>query len=163
MRAILGQQISVRAATTIAGRIASRFGSKVMGVVGLERLFPTPKELVSAPIEEEGVIPARAQTIRLLARHVADGKIAFTPGLAAEGTLAALKALPGIGEWTAEYIAMRALGEPDAFPSGDLVLRRMAGELCTSPRARRLVLRLAPVACLRGDVALAGRGGREGQ
>lgn len=131
VRAILGQQISVRAATTIGGRIASRFGSPVQGVVGLERLFPTPAQLAHAPIENEGVIPARAQTIRLLARQVAEGKITFSPGLAAEGTLAALKALPGIGDWTAEYIAMRALGEPDAFPSGDLVLRRMAGD-CTS-------------------------------
>ena len=137
VRAILGQQISVRAATTIAGRIALRFGSEVPGADGLERLFPTPSQLAHAPIEETGVIRGRAETIRLLARLVADGRIAFTPGSSTTATLGALRALPGMGDWTAQYIAMRALGEPDAFPSGDLVLRRMAGG-CTARGLERL-------------------------
>lgn len=114
VRAILGQQISVRAATTIAGRVAARWGSVVEAGQGLDRLFPTPAQLQDAPIEEAGVIASRASAIRALARAVPTDN---------------LRAIPGIGEWTAQYIAMRALNEPDAFPSGDLVLRRMAGNI----------------------------------
>jgi AraC family transcriptional regulator of adaptative response / DNA-3-methyladenine glycosylase II len=136
VRAILGQQISVRAATTIAGRLASMFGSPVPTDRGLHRLFPAPAQLAHASIERAGVMPARAETIRLLARHVAKGTISFGSGVDAAAvdaaaTVSALQDLPGIGRWTAEYIAMRAFGEPDAFPSGDLVLRRAAGG-CTA-------------------------------
>lgn len=134
VRAILGQQVSVRAATTIAGRIASAFGSPVADGPALDRLFPTPAQLRSAALERVGVMPARAETIRALARAVADGAIAFGAVVDGTATVAALRTLPGIGAWTAQYIAMRALGEPDAFPSGDLVLRRMAG----APTAREL-------------------------
>jgi AraC family transcriptional regulator of adaptative response / DNA-3-methyladenine glycosylase II len=123
VRAILGQQIAVRAATTMAGRIAAMCGSP--------GCFPTPAQLASAPLEQAGIVAARAETIRSLARRVADGTIAFDSWVDAAATIAALKTIPGIGDWTAEYIAMRALGEPDAFPSGDLVLRRMAGG-CTA-------------------------------
>jgi AraC family transcriptional regulator of adaptative response / DNA-3-methyladenine glycosylase II len=135
VRAILGQQISVRAATTIAGRIASMFGAPIVNDPGratdaradLDRLFPTAAQLMDAPVERAGVMPARAQTIRCLARKVAAGTIPLSSCPDGRGTVAALRAVPGIGEWTAEYIAMRAFGEPDAFPSGDLVLRRVAG------------------------------------
>jgi AraC family transcriptional regulator of adaptative response / DNA-3-methyladenine glycosylase II len=123
VRAILGQQISVRAATTVAGRIAARWGTPV-AAGGLDRLFPTPAQLADAPIEEAGVIGARARSIRALAKAVVDGTLAFD----APGCLDGLRALPGVGEWTAQYVAMRALNEPDAFLSGDLVLRRMAGD-----------------------------------
>ncbi len=129
VRAILGQQISVRAATTLAGRIASMFGSRIADGSELELLFPTPVQLANSPIERAGVMPARATTIRSFARHVADGKIGFGSCIDERATVAALRAVPGIGEWTAQYIAMRALGEPDAFPSGDLVLRRVTGNL----------------------------------
>lgn len=130
VRAILGQQVSVAAATTIAGGLASRFGTPVDGGNGLTRLFPTSVQLVDAPIEESGVIAARAGTIRALARAVIDGRVCFATGPVDEA-VNALQALPGIGPWTAQYIAMRALGEPDAFPAGDLILRRMAGD-CTT-------------------------------
>ena len=133
VRAILGQQISVRAATTIAGRIASVFGSPVANGRRPDRLFPTPAQLANAPIEEAGVVTTRAQAIRSLARSVADGTIAFSSGVDERAVVAALKEVPGIGEWTAEYIAMRALGEPDAFPSGDRVLHRVTG--CRTTRA----------------------------
>ncbi len=136
VRAILGQQISVRAATTIAGRIASICGSPVAADRGLERLFPAPAQLAHAAIERAGVMPARAETIRSLARHVASGTITFGSCIDAEATVSALQDLPGVGLWTAEYIAMRAFGEPDAFPSGDLVLRRAAGG-CTARRLDR--------------------------
>jgi AraC family transcriptional regulator, regulatory protein of adaptative response / DNA-3-methyladenine glycosylase II len=137
IRAILGQQISVRAATTIAGRIASMWGSAVAGDAGLERLFPTPAQIADAELERAGVMPARAETIRLLARQVANGAIPLDARADGRATRAALRALPGIGAWTAEYIAMRALGEPDAFPSGDLVLRRMTGNLTARALDRR--------------------------
>jgi AraC family transcriptional regulator of adaptative response / DNA-3-methyladenine glycosylase II len=127
VRAILGQQISVPAATTIAGRLASMYGSPSVGRGTLDRLFPTPMQLANAPIERAGVIAARAGAIRGLARRVAEKTISFGPLINQDEMVAALRAVPGIGDWTASYIAMRALGEPDAFPSGDLVLRRMAG------------------------------------
>ncbi len=127
VRAILGQQVSVAAATTIAGRLARRFGSPVDGEDGLDRIFPTPGQLAQAPIEEVGVIATRAETIRVLARAVAASTVTFTTGPAAHDLTAVLQSLPGIGPWTAQYIAMRALGEPDAFLPGDLVLRQMAG------------------------------------
>lgn len=132
VRAILGQQISVAAATTIAGRVADRWGSRTDGE-GLTRLFPTPAQLADAPLEEAGIIATRAATLRALAAAVRDGAVCFD----GVSTVAALRAIPGIGDWTAQYIAMRALNEPDAFPSGDLVLRRMAGDCSTRELDRR--------------------------
>ena len=133
VRAILGQQISVKAATTIAGRIAARFGSPVATrEPALNRLFPTPAQLSNAPLEEAGLTSARAATLRALARAVEAGRLRFD----GVHTLDSLRAIPGIGEWTAQYVAMRALNEPDAFPSGDLILRRMAGD-CTARELER--------------------------
>ena len=129
VRAILGQQISVKAATTIAGRIAGRWGT----AIGRDRLFPTPQQLADAPLEEAGIISSRASTLRALACGVRDGAIVFD-GIA---TLDGLRAIAGIGDWTVQYIAMRALNEPDAFPSGDLVLRRMAGNCSVRELERR--------------------------
>ena len=124
VRAILGQQISVRAATTMAGRVAGRWGAPIEDAAnGLDRLFPSAAGLADAPLEEAGIIPARARAIRQLAQHVAAGTIA----LDSPAALQSLRTIAGIGDWTAQYIAMRALKDPDAFPSGDLVLRRMAG------------------------------------
>jgi AraC family transcriptional regulator, regulatory protein of adaptative response / DNA-3-methyladenine glycosylase II len=137
VRAILGQQISVRAATTIAGRLASTWGSAVPGGEGLERLFPTPEQLAAAELERAGVMPTRAESIRSLAHAVMDGTVRLDARADGRAAVAALRALPGIGAWTAEYIAMRALGEPDAFPTGDLVLRRAAGNLSASALDRR--------------------------
>jgi AraC family transcriptional regulator of adaptative response / DNA-3-methyladenine glycosylase II len=137
VRAILGQQVSVRAATTIAGRIALMAGTRVSGGVGLDRLFPTPAQLADARLEEAGVMPARAETIRALARRAAGGASGLGPDLDSPSALSALETVPGIGPWTTEYIAMRALGEPDAFPRGDLVLRRMAGGLSARELERR--------------------------
>jgi AraC family transcriptional regulator of adaptative response / DNA-3-methyladenine glycosylase II len=125
VRAILGQQISVRAATTMAGRVAERWGEPIEDAAsGLDRLFPSPARLADAPLEQAGIIAARARTIRQLAQHVAAGTLAFDSPAA----LQSLREIAGIGDWTAQYIAMRALRNPDAFPSGDLVLRRMAGD-----------------------------------
>jgi AraC family transcriptional regulator, regulatory protein of adaptative response / DNA-3-methyladenine glycosylase II len=133
VRAILGQQISVRAATTIAGRIAERWGTPLDGSAALNRLFPTPDQLADAPLEQAGIISARAATLRSLARAVRDGGVVFD----GVSTIDALRAIPGIGDWTAQYVAMRALNEPDAFPSGDLILRRMAGDCSARDLERR--------------------------
>lgn len=121
VRAILGQQITVRAATTIAGRVAARWGTPA-GPDELSRIFPTAAQLADARLEEAGVIRTRANAIRLLAQARCDGNLTFD----GPSTGAALCRIPGIGEWTAQYIAMRALHHRDAFPSGDIVLRRMA-------------------------------------
>ena len=136
VRAILGQQVSVRAATTLAGRIAWTFGQPIVDDRGLNRLFPTAATLSTAELERVGVMPARARTIRTLARRVVEGSISFDVGREVESVAQALLGVPGIGDWTAQYIAMRAYGEPDAFPSGDLVLRRAAGG-CTAKELDR--------------------------
>ncbi len=129
VRAILGQQVSVAAARTLAARIAAGHGTPYAegASVGLSSLFPEPEALIEAPFEAIGIMRARADAIRTLARAVVQGRVHFRT----EQTLAAfeesLVALPGIGPWTAHYVAMRALGQPDAFPAADLILRRAAG------------------------------------
>ncbi len=132
VRAILGQQISLRGATTLAGRVVDRWGTPVDGPEGLNRLFPSPATLAAAAIERIGLMPRRAGTIRALSKAVHDEKVTFDAG----STNAALRSIAGIGEWTAQYVAMRALNDPDAFLTGDLVLRQVTG--CT---ARELTTR----------------------
>jgi AraC family transcriptional regulator of adaptative response / DNA-3-methyladenine glycosylase II len=122
-RAILGQQVSVKGATTLAGRIARTLGRPFQGAPGLTHLFPTPEVLAEANLESIGLTRARGEAIRGLARAVCNRKTDFDRIVDSEAFLARLCELPGIGKWTAQYVAMRALGEPDAFPSGDLGLR----------------------------------------
>ncbi|MGI9232263.1 MAG: AlkA N-terminal domain-containing protein [Woeseiaceae bacterium] len=129
VRAILGQQVSVSAATTLAGRIAERYGQRIdISVVGLDqvpnRLFPQAEKLVRARLENLGIISSRARTIRTVARAVVDGDISFDAAQRPEDFCAALQAIKGIGDWTAQYVSMRALKEPDAFPASDLGLLR---------------------------------------
>ncbi len=129
VRAILGQQITVKGATVMAGRMASRFGKPFSGTAVLTHIFPAPEALANAPLGEIGLTGARVETIRALARTVCSGNIRFEPGARSESFLNRLCEIPGIGEWTAQYVAMRALGEPDAFPSSDLgLLHAMALE-----------------------------------
>ena len=123
-RAILGQQITVKGATALAGRLITRFGKPLRGPQGLTHLFPEPKVLADAKIASIGLTATRAETIRALARAVCDGKINFVGVVDSEVFLSRLCEIPGIGKWTAQYVAMRALGEPDAFPSTDLGLLR---------------------------------------
>jgi AraC family transcriptional regulator of adaptative response / DNA-3-methyladenine glycosylase II len=137
VRAILGQQVSVRGATTIAGRVAAAFGTAVDAEDGLARLFPTPAKLADARLEDAGVMPSRAATIRRLARATVDGAIALDVCYDTDAAINALTSIPGIGPWTAAYVALRALGEPDAFPSGDLVLRQRTGDDNAAALARR--------------------------
>jgi len=125
VRAILGQQISVKGATTLAGRIVRLFGRRFAGDSSLTHLFPTAEVLADADVTRAGLTRSRAATIRALARAVCDRQIRFEGILDVEAFLARLCEIPGIGTWTAQYVAMRALGEPDAFPAGDIALLRV--------------------------------------
>ena len=123
--AILGQQVSVAAGRTYAARLVERAGAVIQGGSdGLTHLFPDAATLAAAPLDSLGITRSRAATLRALARAVLEQRIDFDA--APEEVVAALAALRGIGAWTAQYVALRALGEPDAMPTGDLVLRRMA-------------------------------------
>jgi AraC family transcriptional regulator of adaptative response / DNA-3-methyladenine glycosylase II len=127
VRAILGQQITVKGATALAGRIARSFGQAFSGPNGLTHLFPEPAALADAKLISIGLTTKRAETIRALARAVCDGQISFDRIVDTDAYLTKLCDIPGIGAWTAQYVAMRALGEPDAFPSADLGLLRALG------------------------------------
>jgi AraC family transcriptional regulator of adaptative response / DNA-3-methyladenine glycosylase II len=128
VRAILGQQVSVGAATTLAARLVARHG-RALGApsAGLTHLFPSPAALAAADPGSFGIPGVRAEAIRALARAVASGAVDLRPAESVEATVARLRALPGFGPWTAHYVAMRACGEPDAFPAGDLGVRRALG------------------------------------
>ncbi|HEV8254268.1 MAG TPA: AlkA N-terminal domain-containing protein [Vicinamibacteria bacterium] len=125
VRAVLGQQVSVAAARTLAARLVSRIGRRVAGGTdGLTHLFPTPAAVAAADLDGLGLTGARVVALKALARAARDGVLDFSAP--ADEVTAALGALPGFGAWTAQYVALRALGEPDAFPAADLVLRRAA-------------------------------------
>ena len=126
VRAILGQQVSVRGARTLAGRLVAAFGRPLPGggADGLTHLFPAAAALSAADLSGIGIPAARAATIRTLAAAVNTGRLELTAARGLEDFETRLRALPGIGPWTAQYVALRAFGEPDAFPAGDLGLRR---------------------------------------
>jgi AraC family transcriptional regulator, regulatory protein of adaptative response / DNA-3-methyladenine glycosylase II len=130
VRAILGQQVSVAAARTLASRIVQRYGEALPVPVapGLERLFPTPEVLADADLRALGITTARAETIRGVARAVLDGRVDFRVEQSLDEFVQRWVMLPGIGEWTAHYMAMRGLSHPDAFPAADLILRRAAAQ-----------------------------------
>jgi AraC family transcriptional regulator of adaptative response / DNA-3-methyladenine glycosylase II len=130
-RAVLGQQISVAAARTIAARLAARFGEAIATPrPELTRLFPGPGAIAARAAQELarlGVPARRAATLHALARAVASGKLALDAGREPARVIEEITALPGVGPWTAHYLAMRALGWPDAFPEDDLGLRKALG------------------------------------
>jgi AraC family transcriptional regulator, regulatory protein of adaptative response / DNA-3-methyladenine glycosylase II len=130
VRAILGQQVSVAAARTLASRIVHRYGEALAIPIspGLERLFPTPETLANADLRSLGITTAREETIRGVARAVLDGCVDFRVEQSLDEFVQRWVVLPGIGEWTAHYMAMRGLSHPDAFPSADLILRRAAAQ-----------------------------------
>lgn len=150
VRAILGQQVSVKGATTLSGRLAEAYGarlevdreaadrtpdSQVGSEVGSEAsdacvwLHPGPRQLVRSRGERIGLTRARAAALRALSRAVIDGQVCFDGAGDLDTAVTKLLEVQGIGPWTAQYIAMRGCAEPDAFPSGDLVLRRVAQQL----------------------------------
>ena len=128
VRAIVGQQVSVAGATTMIGRLVARLGSPVAGLdaLGLSTVFPTPDELRDADLTGLGLTSTRQDAIRTFAGAVADGELVLDRSLPLDQFVADVAALPGLGPWTAQYLALR-LGEPDAFPAGDLGLRRGSG------------------------------------
>jgi AraC family transcriptional regulator of adaptative response / DNA-3-methyladenine glycosylase II len=131
VRAVLGQQITVAGARTMGTRLVQAFGEPVVTpIAGLDRLFPTPAAIAGASgdaLGQLGIVRQRQGAMQALAREMAEGRLALHAGADVPSTLAALQALPGIGDWTAQYIAMRALRWPDAFPSGDVALQKALG------------------------------------
>ncbi len=147
VRAILGQQVSVKGATTLMARLTLVFGEHfASGDEALRRLPVTASRLATASIADIAAIglpAARATTIHVLARECASGALALEPECDVRALLRQLVALPGVGPWTAEYIVMRAVHWPDAFPASDLVLCRAAGNL-TPARLTRLAEQWRP-------------------
>ncbi len=137
VRAILGQQVSVKGATTLAGRLAARFGEPHQAGDGLDLISPTPEKLAGEDLSVIGLPKARARAIQELAKAVSSGGISFEAGSASD-LGERLREVPGIGEWTAQYVLMRALGEPDAFPSSDLGLLRAVSAGGEKPTPRQL-------------------------
>lgn len=131
VRAVLGQQITVAAARTLAQRMVDRFGEPVETPwPKLTRLFPGPAVLAAASgdaLGQLGIVKQRQAAIVGIAQAVADKRLQLHSGADVSATLATLKELPGIGDWTAQYIAMRALRWPDAFPAGDVALHKALG------------------------------------
>ena len=127
VRAVIGQQVSVAAARTLTARLSQRFGAPLpdtLAARGFAHLFPTPAALVDADFDGLGLIGSRIATIRGLAAALLDGRVDFDRSRTLDDFVARWVALPGIGPWTAQYIALRALGHPDAFPAEDLVLQK---------------------------------------
>lgn len=142
VRSILGQQVSVKAASTLAGRVAARFGEAMESAAeGLTHLSPSPEAIARAEVDQLtalGLTAARAHCVLALARAVAEGRVLLEPQPDVEAAMAQLQELPGIGEWTAHYVAMRVFAWPDAFPHSDLGIRKALGE-----RSPRQVLQFA--------------------
>lgn len=133
VRAVLGQQVSVAAARTLASRIVQRYGTPIdaPGPSQLNRLFPSPESMVGADLGQMGVTKARVSTIQGVARALIEGRVDFRIEQPLDRFIHSWVQLPGIGEWTAHYIAMRVLKHPDAFPAADLILRRQASPSAT--------------------------------
>jgi AraC family transcriptional regulator, regulatory protein of adaptative response / DNA-3-methyladenine glycosylase II len=126
VRAVLGQQVSVGAATRLSGKLVAACGEPVPGLepLGLSHLFPTAAALAKADLDSIGLTKARAETVQAFAVAVDAGDLQFGTGPGLEATVAELRAQRGFGDWTAQYVAMRACAERDAFPSSDLGVRR---------------------------------------
>jgi AraC family transcriptional regulator of adaptative response / DNA-3-methyladenine glycosylase II len=136
VRAILGQQVSVKGATTLAGRLVEQLGDEVADVeqLGLSRLFPDAATVADADLGGVGLTRERVTSIKAFAAAVADGKVVLDGSQGLERVIDSLCQLRGIGAWTAHYIAMRAGGERDAFPAADLGLRKaFGGDIVMSP------------------------------
>ncbi|WP_342163575.1 DNA-3-methyladenine glycosylase family protein [Methylobacterium sp. SD21] len=141
-RAILGQQVSVAAARRLAGRLAEAFGAPMPAATGLERLFPAPEDLVEADVALVLNMPrARGAAIRALAAAFLADPGLFAPAASLDEAVARFTAIRGIGPWTAQYIALRALKLPDALPVGDVGLLRALDRGAGRPSPAELVAR----------------------
>jgi AraC family transcriptional regulator of adaptative response / DNA-3-methyladenine glycosylase II len=158
VRAVLGQQVSVRGATTLAGRLVERCGEPLpQGAAepGLTHLFPTPERLARAELGGLGLTGGRQRSLRALAEAVIEGRLRLEPGADPGAAREALLALPGIGPWTADYVALRALADPDAFPASDLGLRRALARRGRRPTPAELAERARRWSPWRGYAAMA--------
>ena len=160
VRAVLGQQVSVAGATTLAGRLVRRFGeASETPLTQVTHHFPAAQALASASIDDIasiGLPGKRAETLRNLAAFAAEGGLQVRPGTALDEAAAHLKTVRGIGDWTAHYIALRALRFPDAFPAGDLGLQKAAaGSDGARLTEKQLAARAEPWSPWRGYAALA--------
>ena len=130
VRAVTGQQVSVSGARTIVGRIVERCAARLpFDDAELRFVFPDAEAVADADLAGIGMPGARVRSIQAVARALADGTVALDAGSDRVATRAALLALPGIGPWTADYLCMRALGDPDVFLAGDLGVRKGAARL----------------------------------
>jgi AraC family transcriptional regulator, regulatory protein of adaptative response / DNA-3-methyladenine glycosylase II len=146
VRAVLGQQLTVAAAVGLAGKLVARYGLPLAGpgleTEGLTHVFPRPEHLASADLTSLGMPRARAATLASLAAAVLADPQILGAGRSLAECVAELRALPGMGEWTAQYIAMRELREPDAFPAGDIgLLRALTDAEGERPTSRELLAR----------------------
>jgi AraC family transcriptional regulator of adaptative response / DNA-3-methyladenine glycosylase II len=148
LRVVLGQQISTRAAGTLAGRIVRLLGDRVpealLDGAAPDHLFPGPDALAGHPVDDfPGMPPARLRTLLTLAGALAEGSLRLGPDTAWSEARTALHGIPGIGPWTVEMVALRALGDPDAFPATDLAVRATAAAHGLPGQARALTARSA--------------------
>jgi AraC family transcriptional regulator of adaptative response / DNA-3-methyladenine glycosylase II len=144
VRAILGQQITVSAAAALAGKLVAAYGEKVTDAAaieqGLTHVFPTPRQLTAVDLSSIGVPKTRRTALSALAAAVVADPLIFGPRRSLEEAVDQLRSLAGIGEWTAQYIAMRELREPDAFPSADIgLMRAMTDRNGVRPSAAELL------------------------
>lgn len=127
VRAILGQQVTVKAATTLAGRVAERHGADYScECAQLTRVFPCAETLAGADLDGLGIVGQRVAAINAVAHRIVTKEVVFDGVLDTEEFVRRVCEIKGIGEWTAHYIALRVLSDPDAFPHSDLILRRAA-------------------------------------
>ncbi len=139
VRAVLGQQVSVAAARTLAGRLTARYGTPLAAgepfspAGPLTTLFPAPADLAEADLAGLGLTAGRQRTLRAVAAACADGRLDLGPGTDPDQAAAVLAGLPGVGPWTTAYILLRAAADPDAFPGTDLGLRRAMARLGCEP------------------------------
>jgi AraC family transcriptional regulator of adaptative response / DNA-3-methyladenine glycosylase II len=148
VRAVLGQQISLRAASTLAGRLVARHGEKLQRPFGgVTHAFPSPAALTEAPGQGAAMPMSRQRALSAVASALTSGELVIDAGTDRVEARRRLGALPGVGSWTAEYVAMRAMRDPDAFMSGDLGVRReleALGADATPAAAQRLAERWRP-------------------
>jgi AraC family transcriptional regulator of adaptative response / DNA-3-methyladenine glycosylase II len=146
VRAVIGQQVSVAAARTVAGKLVKAVGEPIPNpILPITHTFPRPEALAAFARERPAAFPmpaSRRRTLATLAQAIADGELAIDPGVDPAEAQAQLMAVPGVGAWTAGYIAMRALGDPDAFLPSDLGVRRAVARL-GEPNHPRAVAALA--------------------
>ena len=143
VRAILGQQVSVKSATTLTKRVASQHGLNYDGSdQGLNKIFPSPAQLAQANLNGLGIVSKRIEAIKQVAQAVLAQQLRFDGSMQAEQFIEKICQIKGIGPWTAHYIALRALQDPNAFPHADLILLRAAGSK-DKPLTPRQLLKLA--------------------